>query len=330
MKNRLSSLYRGLRNVRKIITTPPPGEAALRWPRRRLWWILGVSCLVWGIATLFSNANVLWHEWGYLIGTLSMAGACLTFNLLLWRIYHRRGDLRPVRTALVLVGILFSLLTVGRMLHITTLFTGMWSPVGSLISLVTGLLALVAVVLAFSAEQYAMQLPRLADLQAATEELVEARALLQLRENLSLEGMFISADATILEANAAAYKILQYDQSKHELIGMRAVQLLHDDDYHIAYQHLLRNDTSPYVIRALTKTGAVVYLQVVGSNFCRQNNDVVRVTSFRDVSLERHYLQQLTPLPDINDKLTQELAELRSYFMGSSHSSFLPHAAAPR
>ncbi|GGG60453.1 hypothetical protein GCM10011378_40560 [Hymenobacter glacieicola] len=175
-----------------------------------------------------------------------------------------------------------------------------------------------------------MQLPRLADLQAATEELVEARALLQLRENLSLEGMFISADATILEANAAAYKILQYDQSKHELIGMRAVQLLHDDDYHIAYQHLLRNDTSPYVIRALTKTGAVVYLQVVGSNFCRQNNDVVRVTSFRDVSLERHYLQQLTPLPDINDKLTQELAELRSYFMGSSHSSFLPHAAAPR
>ena len=284
----------------------------------------------WTILLLFELAPhqyMPWHHWGTLAGTLCMVVACLAFNLMLWRVYRRRGDLQPLRLVLGLLGVLFFLVTLGRVVNLVSFFTKSLLPVEGIIGMVSGLLALLAVLLALSAESYVLRLPSVGDLQSVNEQLMDTRALLALRETMAMEAMLISAEATIIEANPCAYQILEYDADQHELIGLRATQLVHDDDYPIVYQHLLHNHSQPYVVRAITKTGLIKHIQVMGTNFTRAGGDLVRVTNFRDVTIERKFAQQLEqrdPL-DPTERLIQELAELRAYFnappVASSHAA---------
>lgn len=263
-----------------------------------------------------------WHRWLYLVGTLSTVLACLDLLLQIHHVYSLRGDLVPLRWPLSLVASFVILLCLGRVLHFVSFFAGSFYAVEAGLVLLSGAVAVVAVWKAHKVQPYVLELPSLGDMKRAADETADAKALLRLREDMAFDAMVISADATIIEANRWAYRILEYDFDKQELVGMRAIQIIHEDDHPTVYRNLHINCVKPYIVRAVTKNGAVRYIQVRGADFTRRVGDVtdtVRVTNFRDVTLERRYLRELEGRKGVQDdaeldRMSADLADLRAYF----------------
>jgi PAS domain-containing protein len=246
---------------------------------------------------LFPHPHQSLQMWLYLVSTLATVLASVDLVLLMRRLYVNRGDLAPLQWPLLLIGAFAVLMCVSRMLRFAAFFLVTLYVSETIITLLSSGVLLISVLAARSAESYLLRLPKLADLKAANDEARDATALLRLRESMAMEAMVISADNTILEANSWAYRVLEYDQSKHELLGMRSHQLIHEDDHRTVYQNIQRNYREPYIVRALTKTGGIKHIQVIGSDFVRTSTasptpDRVRVTNFRDVTVERLYLRE--------------------------------------
>lgn len=294
--------------------------------RGRYAWILFATIVLLLVFELVPKMP--WPHWLYLTSALAMVMCCLDFNLMVWRVYQKRGDLRPVRLTLGLVSMFITLIAVGRIAGFASLFFEALLTLASLVNLLAGLVALVLVLMARSVEDYALTMPKLADLQAAHQELNETHHQLDVREQHALEGMTIMADDTIIEANPAAYRILGYDAASNELLGLRAHQLLHEDDNALGYAALKQTHSAPYVVRVICKDGTLKHVQTTGTTIPR-NNTVVRVTNFRDVSLERRYLQlidiQNREAPTYNASLVQDLATLREYFQEPASDNAISH-----
>lgn len=263
------------------------------------------------------------YRWLFLVSVLATVFCCIDLNLMLWRVYHRRGDFKPLRVTLALVSGFVTLLTISRVLGFASFFCEALLATVSVANLASGLLAAALVLKARTAECFVLDLPSVTDLTVANRELSGVLGQLHLREATAFEAMFISSGDVIQEANPAAYRLLGYCEATHELIGMRAHQLLHADDTPIVYKQLQRPTAGPYTVRALTKQGQTRYVQVMGSTFERQPGDPLRLTNFRDVTTERHYLRlveeiQVYPAADtpaaLNDQALRDINELRATY----------------
>jgi hypothetical protein len=259
----------------------------------------------------------------YLAGTVGTTLACTDLLMLMRRVYVHRGDMAPLRWPILLISSFAILLCAGRIVRFISFFISSLYVSETIITLVSAGILLVTVLSARSAELYLLHLPRLADLKAASDEAHDATSLLQLREEMALEAMLESAEDTVLKANRWAYRILEYDSEKHELLGKRLHQLIHEDDHQKVYSSIQQNYINPYIVRAITKSGGIKHIQMVGTHFLRTLNaadlhDSVYVSSFRDVSVERHYLLELerrrSQPEDALNQISSQLAELRSYF----------------
>ncbi len=297
----------------------------IRLQRGRYVWMLFVAFTALLCCELLPQQLMPWHRWLYVISTLALLICTTDLNMLLWRVYQNRDDLRPVRGAILLISLFLTLLTVGRVLGFASAFVSVLNEVASVFNLLSTLVAVGLVLLARSVEEYAVGLPSLSDLSAAHSELREAQVQLSIRETNAHEGMTIMADDVILEANAAAYRLFGYDQAKQELIGMRAPQLLHEDDTLRASSH-----TETSVVRVLTKTGAIKTVDVIGTPMERRGT-LIRVCNFKDITFEREYLtllgNELTNATDPTLASMKVLAEMQAWF--STQGSENPYAVSP-
>ena len=263
----------------------------------------------------------------YLAGVVGTMLGCVDLLMLMRRVYVHRGDMRPLRWPMILIGSFALFICLGRMVRFMSFFLSSLYVSETIITLFSAGILIVCVLAARSAETYLLRLPKLADLKAANDEAHDATAMLHLREKLALEAMITTADNTILEANQWAYRMLEYDETKHELIGLRTHQLIHEDDHLLVYRNMQRNYPEPYVVRALTKNGGIRHILMRGASYTRTlyadlNADLIHLSTFKDITIERQYLQEIEkrrmiPPEEKADLITTQLADLRSYFTDS-------------
>lgn len=283
----------------------------------------GVALVLLLLFELVPHRLMPGYRWLFLVSMLATVCCCIDLNLMLWRVYQRRGDLHPLRATLGLVSGFFTLLTLSRVLYFASFFFEALLVTVSVATLASGLLAAALVLKARTAENFVLGLPSVADLSVANHDLNGVLRQLHLREANAFEAMFISSGDVIQEANPAAYRLLGYSEAAHELIGMRAHQLLHEDDIPTMYKQLQRTKAGPYTVRIVTKQGEIRHVQVVGVTFERQPGDPLRMTNFHDVTNERRYLRLVediqaqdppgTPAA-LNDQLLREINALRAAY----------------
>ena len=282
---------------------------------------LGISALLMALLFEFAPYKYLTlTNTGFLVGAITFSLCCFDFNVLLVQWYRKRDDLKEIRWLLIMMGAFIFLLALGRVLGFVSLFYDAARPATALAQLASGAVAVLLVLLTRAGQQFMLNLPRLSELREATNIASDTKKMLAFREEHALEAMMTSRDMTVIWANEWAHTLFGYDFKKLEMIGLRSDQLVHSDDHHIAYQAVLNDVKTPYFMRIVRKDGAIRFIQTIGEWIDLNSNsdesgkpDRLRLTNFRDVTMERRYLSEIAP-SNSNDYLVHEMNQLRSYF----------------
>ena len=154
----------------------------------------------------------------------------------------------------------------------------------------------------------------------ATEELRESESRFRALVESAFEGIVISDNGKILEANESFARLFGYELP--EVIGMSASDATTPKSAELIMANIEAGIEKPYEITGVRKDGTTFNIEVVGKN-CLYNGRKARITAFRDITeikraeeTIRHlaYHDPLTDLPNrmlFEDRLAVALAQAR-------------------
>jgi PAS domain S-box-containing protein len=135
---------------------------------------------------------------------------------------------------------------------------------------------------------------------------------IQLKENeeryrrlaeVTFEGIIITNQGKIMEANSAMAKLCGYEIS--ELIGRSAFDILTPDSAKIMYQNIVAGYEKPYELEGYRKDGSFVPVEVCGRTVIYKG-EAIRVASVRDISERRKGEDELRKLNENLENIVKE------------------------
>ncbi len=120
------------------------------------------------------------------------------------------------------------------------------------------------------------------DERTKTEEaLKESEERLKSFYNAAFEGIVISEEGRIIDANNRFADILGY--KRDELIGKEVVSLTADEDKELVLRNIRSDFDKPYESKALHKAGSIVFVEVHGQKI-KYNGRPARVTAIHNIT----------------------------------------------
>jgi PAS domain S-box-containing protein len=109
--------------------------------------------------------------------------------------------------------------------------------------------------------------------------------------DLTFEGIILHQKGIIIDANPAFAKMMGYP--KEEFIGKNIVELCVLPEYHqLVYNAMKSGQVAPYEVMAKRKDGTIIHTEVE-SRRINPNNDLVRATAIRDITIRKRAEVQL-------------------------------------
>jgi PAS domain S-box-containing protein len=132
---------------------------------------------------------------------------------------------------------------------------------------------------------------RIAELEQAEIKLKESEERFQQLESATFEGVLISLNGVILEANEQFMRMTGY--SRDEVIGKNGLELLIAPEYHdLVLEKIRSNSEDPYEIQGRQKDGSLIPLEVRGTSIVFEGEQA-RVTAIRDISWQKKTEKEL-------------------------------------
>ncbi|WP_321371636.1 PAS domain S-box protein [uncultured Draconibacterium sp.] len=105
------------------------------------------------------------------------------------------------------------------------------------------------------------------------------------------EGILIHKQGTIIDVNDAMTELSGY--AKNEIVGKNIYQFLNsEDDTKLIEHHISKNNHVPYVIKAITKAGKLVYIEIE-SKTIQYNGEEVRIAGVKNITDRQELNQKL-------------------------------------
>ena len=121
----------------------------------------------------------------------------------------------------------------------------------------------------------------------AKRDLVESEERFRLLAESSLEGIVLSENHTIIDANEQFVKMFGY-ANQQELIGKELEELVHPKDMGIVTQKIDEPNTEPYEITCLKKDGTPIMLRSKG-RILPYHGRSVRISVLSDITQQKEY-----------------------------------------
>jgi diguanylate cyclase (GGDEF)-like protein/PAS domain S-box-containing protein len=138
------------------------------------------------------------------------------------------------------------------------------------------------------------------DRKEAEEALRESEERLRRLADAALEGILVTDEGVILEANRALTDMLGYEAS--EVVGRSAVEFIAPEHRELVRQKIASGNEEPYEIIGVSKDGTLLDLEVRGRAYSYQGRKV-RVTAVRDIT-ERKKVEKRLEHQAFHDALT--------------------------
>ncbi len=130
----------------------------------------------------------------------------------------------------------------------------------------------------------------ISDRMQANRQLEESRERYRALAETTFEGIVITRDGVILEANKRLSEIIGHDLE--EMKGRPAKEFLHSEDAEMALWHAGNNMETPYECRLVHKYGHTIYTQVKGGQI-DYRGEKARVASITDISNRKQLQDEL-------------------------------------
>ena len=125
--------------------------------------------------------------------------------------------------------------------------------------------------------------------QNTMQKLKESEERYRFLAESGFEGILIHKNGTIVDVNEAMTTLSGY--TKKEIIGQNIFRFLKsEDDVKLMQTHMANKSNVPYVVKAVTKTRKLVYIEIE-SKTMQYNGEKVRIAGVKDVT-ERQQLNQ--------------------------------------
>jgi diguanylate cyclase (GGDEF)-like protein/PAS domain S-box-containing protein len=138
------------------------------------------------------------------------------------------------------------------------------------------------------------------DRKEAEEALRESEERLRRLADAALEGILVTDEGVILEANRALTDMLGYEAS--EVVGRSAVEFIAPEHRELVRQKIASGNEESYEIIGVSKDGTLLDLEVRGRAYSYQGRKV-RVTAVRDIT-ERKKVEKRLEHQAFHDALT--------------------------
>jgi len=138
------------------------------------------------------------------------------------------------------------------------------------------------------------------DRKEAEEALRESEERLRRLADAALEGILVTDEGVILEANRALTDMLGYEAS--DVVGRSAVEFIAPEHRELVRQKIASGNEEPYEIIGVSKDGTLLDLEVRGRAYSYQGRKV-RVTAVRDIT-ERKKVEKRLEHQAFHDALT--------------------------
>jgi diguanylate cyclase (GGDEF)-like protein/PAS domain S-box-containing protein len=138
------------------------------------------------------------------------------------------------------------------------------------------------------------------DRKEAEEALRESEERLRRLADAALEGILVTDEGVILEANRALTDMLGYEAS--DVVGRSAVEFIAPEHRELVRQKIASGNEEPYEIIGISKDGTLLDLEVRGRAYSYQGRKV-RVTAVRDIT-ERKKVEKRLEHQAFHDALT--------------------------
>lgn len=125
---------------------------------------------------------------------------------------------------------------------------------------------------------------RTAELQQRQRELIDSSEKYQSLSEASFEGIALSDNGVIVEANATLLAMFGY--TAEEMIGMEVVSLAPPDQHERIRRHILSELETPYISRGVRRNGVEFPVEVCARMF-EYRGRRVRVTAIRDLTAQK-------------------------------------------
>ncbi len=135
----------------------------------------------------------------------------------------------------------------------------------------------------------------------AEEELRESEERLRRLADSAFEGILITEEGEILEANRAFIDMLGYEVT--EVVGRSAMEFVASEHQDLVWQKISSGAEEPYEIVGIRKDGTALDLEVRGRAFSYRGR-TVRVTAVRDIT-ERKAFERRLQHQALHDALTE-------------------------
>ena len=151
----------------------------------------------------------------------------------------------------------------------------------------------------------------LVERRRAETELRESEARLMTLSAATFEGIAISEQGIVIDANEQFVNILGYQRT--EMIGEKVEKYVHPDDLAMVRERMVSGSEDPYEHRSIHKNGSVVNVEV-RPRMMEVGGRMMRVTAVRDITERKHseealrrQLQESQTLAAISQALNETL-----------------------
>ncbi|MGK7395274.1 MAG: PAS domain S-box protein [Candidatus Cyclobacteriaceae bacterium M3_2C_046] len=159
----------------------------------------------------------------------------------------------------------------------------------------------------------------------SAEKLIQSEEKYRLLSNLTIEGVVIHDNGFVVDCNKSFSKMLGYEN--HEILQQNVVKkCVHPDDISMIQQNIIKERSTPYLVRGLKKDGTTIHLELEGRNIFYDDR-YLRVAAVRDVSermeAQKKILQSQQQLQKLTDNVPGIIFQIRVNQEGKMSFTFL-------
>ena len=126
----------------------------------------------------------------------------------------------------------------------------------------------------------------------AKEALQESEKRFKQLSNLTFEGILINKKGIAIDINLSFARLFGYE--REELIGKDLIEKLITEKYQsLAYNQLDNNISTPHEAEGIKKDGTLFPIEIEGRNFNINNDESIRVTAIRDITIRKKAFEEL-------------------------------------
>lgn len=127
--------------------------------------------------------------------------------------------------------------------------------------------------------------------QNMLQKLKESEERYRFLAESGFEGILIHKGGTIIDVNEAMTKLSGY--TRKEIVGQNIFRFLNSgDDAELIQQKITKNSNVPYIVKAVTKAGKLVYIEIE-SKTIQYNGEKVRIAGIKNITDRQELNQKL-------------------------------------